>query len=199
MFVRCVALLAFVSAALASACGSLTADPTPVPGAAATLARSSRTPIPTPVRENSPAPPTVTALASPAPAASPSPVVASGAATPEDIAGIRTAMQRTFASPDLPNIERWLLDRVSLSTPAGGQVLERAEAARWLRDHAGQGIDVTAVDESSQTLMLEVQTRGWPIEDPLEQGTVTLSLRRYGPGGQPDDAGEWMIDVIGAE
>jgi len=175
-------------------------EPTPVPGAAATLTRSSRTPIPTPERTASPvavsSPVAAKPAVSPVAAASPQ---ASRSITDADVTEVERQVQSAVASADLPNIERLLLDRVSLSTPAGGEVLERAEAAQWLREHAGPGIDVSRVEPSTQTMLLEVLTQGWPKKDPLDQGVVTLNLRRYGPNGRPDEAGEWKIDAIGAE
>ena len=172
-----------------------------MPGAAATLTPSSRTPIPTPVREGSPSP-----AASPAVLRSPVPVASASAKpggrqlTEDEIAQIQREMQSIVANANLPDIESLLLDRVSLSTPAGGQVLDRAGAARWLRDHAGPGITVTRVDPNTQTVLLEVQTDGWPTDEPLEQGRVTFNLRRYAANGRQDeDNGDWKVDVIGAE
>jgi hypothetical protein len=179
----------------------LGAEPTPVPGAAATLTRSSRTPIPTPERAASPAPPSPAAVSA-KPAVSP---VAAGSPqttrsiSDADVADIEQAMQRALATAALPDIERLLLERVSFSTSAGGQVLERAAAAQWLREHAGPGIQVARVEPSNQTMLLEVTTRGWPSTDPITQGVVTFNLRRYGAGGRPDEAGEWQVDAIGAE
>jgi hypothetical protein len=179
----------------------LGAEPTPVPGAAATLTRSSRTPIPTPDRAASPSPasspaPFTKPSASPGANASPE---ASRPITDDDVAEIESQMQRAMATADLPGIERLLLDRVSLSTPTGSQVLERAEAARWLRDHAGSGINVARVEPSTQTILLEVHTDGWPQADSVEQGVVTFNLRRYDASGRPDEAGDWQVDAIGVE
>jgi hypothetical protein len=46
--------------------------------------------------------------------------------------------------------------------------------------------------------MLQVQTDGWPNKDPIQQGQVSFSLRRYDPNGRQDETGggEWKIDVI---
>ena len=135
------------------------------------------------------------------PAASPSPAAAapSRPIDDDDVARIEREMRQATASPALPGIEDLLLDRVSLSTPNGSQVLDRAEAARWLRDHAGPGIEVDRVEPSSQTMLLEVLTHGWPSTDPIDEGVVTFNLRRYGAGGRPDESGEWKVDAIGAE
>jgi hypothetical protein len=194
-------VLALVIASGGAGCQSLLgSEPTPVPGAAATLTRSSRTPIPTPLREPSTQP-----AASLGPSPSPvrpasSPVASTRRSTDEDVAEMQRTMNRIVASRSLPDIESLLLDRVSLSTPAGGEVLDRAEAAAWLRDHADPGITVERVDASTQTLMLEVQTAGWPNKDPIEHGRVTFSMRRYGANGRPDeDNGDWKVDVMTAE
>ncbi len=48
--------------------------------------------------------------------------------------------------------------------------------------------------------MLQVLTTGWPKKDPIEQGQVNFSLRRYDASGRLDeDVGDWKIDVIEAE
>jgi hypothetical protein len=120
--------------------------------------------------------------------------------TQEEIDDMRRQMEQVVSTASLSGIERLLLDRVSLSSPGGGQVLERDEAAQWLREHAGPGLQVTRVDPNSQTVLLEVETVGWPVSDPLEQGRVTFSLRRYADNGRQDEEnGDWKIDVIAAE
>lgn len=185
----------------AAGCSSLLgADPTPVPGAAATLTRSERTPIPTPPR-----------TPVPSPAANASPVRASVAASPapspigqvvgdDEVAQLQQRMEQITATRDLPGIESLLLDHVSLSTPEGGSVLDSSQTAGWLRDHASSGIKVTRVERSTQTVMLQVLTEGWPTVDPIVQGQLNFSLRRYDASGRPDeDKGDWKIDVIDVE
>jgi hypothetical protein len=194
--------LALAVATLAAGCSTLLgAEPTPVPGAAATITRSSRTPIPTPVRTPGASPAASPVASRVAVAASPSPAAA-GASRPvsdTEIAQVQRQLQQAVANPDLPDIEQLLLDHVSLSTPDGGQVLDRADTASWLRDHAASGIKVTRVDRSTQTVTLEVLTEGWPIKAPLEQGQVSFSLRRYDASGRLDeDNGDWKVDVITA-
>jgi hypothetical protein len=46
-----------------------------------------------------------------------------------------------------------------------------------------------------------VQTDSWPTKDPIQQGHVNFSLRRYDASGRQDQTGggEWKIDVIEAE
>ena len=198
---RGVWVLALVVAVATTGCEALIAEPTPQPGAAATLTRSGRTPIPTPVRT-----PTPLSAASPSPARSPA-AVASPSASPggrsvteAEINEVQRVIDQSVATADLPGIEQLLLDRVSLSTAQGGQVLDRDQAAAWLRDHAGPGIKVTRVDRSALSVLLEVQTEGWPLKDPISQGRVTFNLHRYDAQGNVDeDNGAWKIDVIGAE
>ena len=98
-------------------------------------------------------------------------------------------------------IESLLLDHVSMSTPQGGSVMGSSEAAGWLRDHAGPGISMGQVDRSTQEVMLQIQTDGWPKKDPIQAGHVTFSLRRYDANGRQDESGggQWKIDVIEAE
>jgi hypothetical protein len=195
---------ALVLVALATLAGAgcstlLSAEPTPIPGAAATLTRSVRTPIPTPER---------TPGASPGPSPGPARTSASPSASPragqefneEEIAQLQRRMEQTVGSPGLPGVETFLLDHVSLSTAQGGTIMDSGEAATWLRDRAGSGIRISRVDRGTQSLMLQVLTTGWPLRAPLEQGVVTFSLRRYDANGRLDDEnGGWKVDVIGVE
>jgi len=193
---------AVIAGSLAMACSSLLgAEPTPVPGAAATLTRSINTPIPTPVR---------TAVASPAASPSAGRVAASPGAAPaatlqalsdSDVADLQQRMEQSVAAPGLPGIDGLLLDHVSLSTPGGGSVMSGDEAAHWLRDHSASGIKVKQVDRGTQAVSLQVQTDGWPSKDPIQQGLVTFSLRRYDANGRQDETGggQWKIDVIEVE
>lgn len=187
----------------AAGCSSLlSADPTPVPGAAATLTRSVRTPIPTTVRTPDAAPSVSAVPSRAAVAGSPSAVAVgtSQAVKAEDVAQVQRRMEQAVASPDLPGVGALLLDHVSLSTAQGGSVMDSAQAAAWLRDHAGAGIKVTRLEQDTQTLVLQVLTDGWPVKDPIQQGHVSFSLRRYDANGRPDEeVGEWKIDVIEAE
>ncbi|HEY1291709.1 MAG TPA: hypothetical protein VGJ60_01335 [Chloroflexota bacterium] len=178
-------------------------DATPVPGAAATLTRSINTPIPTPVRT-----PSVQPGASPSPAraaasALPSPSVVAGAQplSEADVAAVQSRIEQTISTPALSGIDALLLDHVSLSTRQGGSVMDRAEAASWLRDHAAAGLAVSQVTRGTQDVMLQVQTDGWPEKDPIENGQVTFSLRRYDANGRQDESGdgEWKVDVIDAD
>lgn len=194
------ALLAIVACAGTIGCDAVSSlDATEVPGAAATAARSARTAIPTPVDAASP----VSALASPSPpplaVASPSTTLSSAAPDPN---GTQTqaALQRALASPDLPGIENLLLNQVSLSTPDGGEVLDRPGAASWLRSHAGPGIQLTTFARSQQTVIIQAVTEGWPQQPPLTAGKVTMDFHRYDAEGHPDEeSGNWMVDVIAAE
>jgi hypothetical protein len=108
-------------------------------------------------------------------------------------------MVQTVASPDLPGVETLLLDHVSFSTAQGGSIMDTGQAASWLRDHAGSGIKVSRLDRGTQSLVLQVLTDGWPNKDPIQQGQVTFSLRRYDGSGRPDEEnGDWKVDVIEA-
>ena len=118
-----------------------------------------------------------------------------------DVAAVAdVGWSRVVSHADLPGIEGLLLDHVSLSTPQGGSVMDSAEAAAWLRDHAGPASKSTASTRGTQDAVLQVVTDGWPNKDPIEHGQVTFSLRRYDANGRPDeDSGDWKIDVIEAE
>jgi hypothetical protein len=198
---RGIVALTLLAAVVAGGCSTLlTADPTPVPGAAATLTRSLRTPIPTTVQSpgpgGSPSPARPGTSASPGP----SPVAAAAGVDETEIAQLQQRLAQITSSPSLPNVEGLLLDHVSLSTPQGGSVLSSADTASWLRDHAGAGIKLNSVGRGTQSLMLQVSSDGWPVKDPIQQGMVTFSLRKYDSNGRPnDDAGDWKIDVIDAE
>jgi hypothetical protein len=197
-----VALLTMVAAVATFGCSSLlTADPTPVPGAAATLTRSLRTPIPTTVQSPVPA-----AAVSPAPSrvatsASPGPSPAANQSIDEDdLAQLQRRMAQITSNSSLPGIEALLLDHVSLSTAQGGAVMDSVQAANWLRDRAGAGIKVNRLERGTQTLMVQVFTDGWPPQDPIQLGQVSFSLRKYDANGRPnDETGDWKIDVIDAE
>jgi hypothetical protein len=113
---------------------------------------------------------------------------------------VRNEIEQALASPDLPGIERLLLDRVSMSSAEGGEVLDRDAAARWLRERAGPGMRVTRIEPSALAVVLQVVSEGWPIQPPIANGRVTFNLHRYDASGRPDDErGEWKIDVVTAE
>jgi hypothetical protein len=200
---RAIAILGLAAAIGSVACSTLLSpEPTPVPGAAATLTRSINTPIPTPVRTPSAVPgaspsPAARPAASPVASASPSAQVLSD----QDVADVQHRFEQMLASSNLPGLDELLLDHVSLSTPDGGSVLSQGEAATWLRDHAGPGLEVTQVDRGTQEVMLVVLTDGWPKKDPIQQGQVSFSLRRYDADGRQDESGggEWKIDVISVD
>ena len=200
MFARSALVVLMVGGAwLGAGCATLlSADPTPVPGAAATLTRSIRTPIPTPDRPA--ASPAASAVPPRVASPGPSPSVVRQIITEAEIARVEQQMDQIVSDPRLPGVERLLLDHVSLSTAQGGSVLDNGEAAAWLRDRAAGGIKVTRLERGTQTVMLQVVSEGWPHTDPIEQGRVSFSLRRYDANGRPDEeGGEWQIDVIQAE
>jgi hypothetical protein len=194
---------AVILGATGAGCSALLgADPTPEPGAAATLTRSLRTPIPTPMRtpDASPGASAVPSRVAVGGSLSPVPVGTSQAVDEADVAQVQRRMEQAVASPALPGVEGLLLDHVSLSTAQGGSVMDNGHAAAWLRDHAGPGIKVTQMERDTQTLVLQVLTDGWPTKDPVQLGHVSFSLRRYGATGRPDEeVGDWKIDVIEAE
>lgn len=193
--------LALGAMVLLAGCQALVAaDATPVPGAAATLTRSSRTAIPTPVRTPSPVAPVAIASPSRPPVASPTGSSSVASAAEDQVQQIQGALAEILASDGLPKIEQLLLDHVSLSTAEGGQVLDRDAAAGWLREHAGPGLHIAQVDRSSLSALLEIRTEGWPANAPLTAGRITFNLHKYAAGGTEDDEhGDWRIDVIGAE
>jgi hypothetical protein len=178
-------------------------DATPVPGAAATLTRSINTPIPTPIRTpsalpvESPSPLRVAVESSPSPAST----AAAQPLTDADVASVQSRMEQVVSTPDLAGIEGLLLDHVSLSTQQGGSILASGDAASWLRDHAGPDMSVSQVTRGTQDVMIQVITEGWPQQDPIQNGQVVFSLRRYDADGRQDESGggDWKIDVIEAD
>ena len=79
-------------------------------------------------------------------------------------------------------------------------MLTNTLAVSWLRDHASTSVTVAQTDTGTQSVMLQVVTEGWPNADPIDQGRVTFTLRRYDQSGKPDEEnGDWKIDVIDAE
>lgn len=197
-----VAVLVVVVLLVGTGCDAVLqeAEATVVPGAAATLTRSERTPIPTPV--HSPVPllgePSPIASAAAAPVASPS--AGSAVSVDADTEATRAKLQAALATPDLAGIEDVLLDHVSLSSAAGGQVLDRDGAAAWLRDHAGPGLSVDQVQRSSLSLQLEIVTGGWPAQAPLTEGQITFNFHRYAADGTQDEQnGTWESDTLDVE
>lgn len=185
-----------------SGCSTLLGtEATPVPGAAATLTRSINTPIPTPLRTPSAAPSASPGTARPAASPSALPGTADQTATDTEVAALQRRIEQAVASADLQGIDGLLLDHVALSTPKGGSVMDNVQTASWLRSHAGPSMRVTQFERSTQEAMLQVQTDGWPKDDPIERGQVTFGLRRYDANGRQDQSGggEWKIDVIDAE
>ena len=79
--------------------------------------------------------------------------------------------------------------------------LDQAQAGDQIRVAAGVYTSAGgAVANITQTVMLQVLTEGWPTHDPVQQGRMTFSLRRYDASGRlNEDLGEWKIDVIEAE
>ena len=65
--------------------------------------------------------------------------------------------------------------------------MDSSEAASWLRDHAGPGIKVGQITRGTQDVMLLVLSQGWPDQDPVQNGQVIFSLRRYDANGRQDD------------
>jgi hypothetical protein len=125
---------------------------------------------------------------------------AGGVVSESEIAQLQRRMEQVLSSATLPGIDALLLDHVSLSTAQGGAVMEAIAAAAWLRDHAQPTVKVNRVERGTQSLMLQVYTDGWPPQDPIQQGLVTFSLRKYDASGRPnDETGDWKIDVIDAE
>jgi hypothetical protein len=118
-----------------------------------------------------------------------------------DVAAVQRRFEQSLSSPSLPDIEDLLLDHISLSTQQGGSVMDRSEAATWLRDHAGAGIKVAQITRGTQDVMLVVLSQGWPDKDPVQNGQVIFSLRRYDASGRQDEsgAGDWKVDVIEAD
>lgn len=195
------ALAIVVVVVAASGCTSLLSpEPTPEPGAAATLTRSLRTPIPTSASAASPS-----IAASPVPSrvavgASPSALPVGRAAADDDARRVQQRIETVFTTSNLSGLDALLLDHVSLSTSQGGSVMDAAGAASWLRTHAGPTVKVNRIEQGTQSPMLQVVTDGWPPQDPIQQGQVILSLRKYdATGRQDDETGDWKIDVIDAE
>ncbi len=195
------AVLITLAVALTAGCSTLLSpEPTPVPGAAATLTRSIRTPIPTPERIASPSPGVSPVPSRAAASASPSAVAGRAGVSSDDMARVQRSFEQAFGDPRLPGVEELLLDHVSLSTPQGGSVLTNAQAVSWLRDRASTGLAVARTDSGTQSVMLQVVIEGWPNQDPIEHGRVTFTLRRYDRNGKPDEEnGDWKVDVIEAE
>ena len=129
-----------------------------------------------------------------------SPRAANPETSEQQVEQVRRELEATLTSQDLPGIERLLLEKVLMSSEAGGEVLDRDAAARWLRARAGPDIHVTRVERSALAVVLQVVSEGWPMQPPVAAGRVTFTLHRYDPSGKQDEErGEWKIDVVTAE
>jgi hypothetical protein len=62
-------------------------------------------------------------------------------------------------------------------------------------------LSVSQVTRGTQDVALQVLTEGWPQKDPIQNGQVIFSLRRYDATGRQDETGtgDWKIDVIEAD
>jgi hypothetical protein len=123
-----------------------------------------------------------------------------GGITDAQVEQVRNRFRQVFASPSLAGIEALLFDRVSISSAEGGEVLSREEAAAWLRDRAGDGIQVSEVTRGTLAVLLQVVTDGWPLQPPSTIGRVTFNLHRFDPSGQQNQQqGDWKVDVVALE
>jgi hypothetical protein len=201
------AAVSFPMTVVVTACDTAAVTPSPsaVPGAAATAARAAATPIPTAAQSPTASPvaaspPRASPPAAPSPGLSPSPnAVGQGAMSEQSIAETRRAVDQTLNSPELPGIEALLIGTVSLSSPAGGTVLEREAAARWLRERAGPNIRIAQVQPYPDLALLEIVTEGWQPSESIG-GRLVFRLHPYAESGRQDEErGRWKIDVIATE
>jgi hypothetical protein len=117
----------------------------------------------------------------------------------QSIAETRRAVDQTLNSPELPGIEALLIGTVSLSSPAGGTVLEREAAARLLRERAGPNIRIAQVQPYPDLALLEIVTEGWQPSESIG-GRLVFRLHPYDESGRQDEErGRWKIDVIATE
>ncbi len=170
-----------------------------VPGAAATAARAAATPIPPPPR--------ISPTSTPASARAPSPSVplvrptdSQGPLSEQGIVEVRDRLERAIRTAGLVGIEELLLDEVAISSPDGGERLNRDQAASWLRRRAGPGLRLSQFERHHHVALLVAQTEGWPNTPPIVSGRVGFSFHLYDAAGRQDDErGSWKIDVVTAE
>src|SRR5712691_4361056 len=90
-------------------------------------------------------PPTPTITRSPtraAPTRTPTPEPQDDVAIEQSMAEARAKLERVFRNAALPGIETMLVETVALAAPTGGEQLDRAAAARWLRQRATSRIRI---------------------------------------------------------
>lgn len=93
-----------------------------------------------------------------------------------------------------------LAERVALAAPTGGEQLERAAAARWLRQRATSRIRIIDFQRHQHQALIIASTQGWSAVPPLAGGQLGFTLRRYDArGAQDPEHGDWLIDAIEAE
>ena len=93
-----------------------------------------------------------------------------------------------------------LVETVALAAPTGGEQLERAAAARWLRQRATGRIRIVDFQRHQHQALVIATTQGWAALAPLTGDRLGFTLRTYDASGAQDpDHGDWLIDVIEAE
>ena len=170
--------------------GDILADPTDVPGAAATAARRAATVIPR--RESTPTP---VVVPTPRPRPSPTSPFSDAERQAQAVSVISSALQ----AKDATLLRPLLLDQVTLA-PGGDQgadTLDREAALAWLQDRIGSGPAVVSQNLVENFGLLEVQTAPWDVKAPVATGTIVFNLHRYDAAGKQDPInGDWKIDVL---
>ena len=179
---------------LLGGCGFLDEPPraaTPTPARLA-VARVPTSSPPTPTIGRTPA--------RAAPTRTPTPEPQDDTAIEQSVADARARFEQVFRSAALPGVESMLVETVVLAAPTGGEQLERAAAARWLRQRATGRIRITDFQRHQHQALVIATTQGWAAMVPLTGGQLGFTLRRYSTAGDQDpDHGDWLIDVIEAE
>jgi hypothetical protein len=134
------------------------------------------------------------------PTRTPTPEPADDSAIEQSVADARASFERVFRNAALPGLESILVETVALAAPTGGEQLERAAAARWLRQRATGRIRIIEFQRHQHQALVLATTQGWAAMAPLTEGGLGFTLRRYDASGAQDpDHGDWLIDVIEAE
>ena len=148
-------------------------------------------------------PPTPTVARAPTravPTRTHTPEPADDSAIEQSVAEAHASFERVFRDAALPGLESMLVETVALAAPTGGEQLERAAAAGWLRQRATGRIRVIDFQRHQHQALVIATTQGWAALPPLTGGGLGFTLRRYDASGAQDpDQGDWLVDVIEAE
>ena len=129
------------------------------------------------VPTTSPPTPTIAGIATrAAPTRISAPEPPDDAAIEQSVAEGRANFERVFRNAALPGIENMLVETVALAAPTGGEQLDRAAAARWLRQRATSRIRIIDFQRHQHQALVIASTQGWAALAPLTGAGLGFTL-----------------------